>query len=86
MILVNIVSVVPNWQPIKNINHERLNAVRGQATLQHTCINSLHFRLLRAPGGEAANTIFKVFNMIPPGIKPQSPGYHTDALIYNDVT
>ena len=49
-------------------------------------LNSLHFRLLRAPGGEVANTMFKAFNMTPPEIKPQFPGYRTDAFIYNDVT
>ena len=33
--------------------------------------NPSHFRLCRAPGAKAANTIFKVFSMTRLGIKPQ---------------
>ena len=41
--------------------------------------NPSHFRLCRAPGAKAANTIFKVFSMTRLGIKPQSTGYQVDA-------
>ena len=42
--------------------------------------NPSHFRLCRAPGAKAANTIFKVFSMTRLGIKPQSTDYQVDAL------